>query len=152
MKTKKINAFTLTEVMVVLVISSIVISLAFMILSLVQKQMESIHKNINFRSETMFFERVLWHDFNSYSMSYDVKNDVLLGKRALDSISYVFYDEYLIRNSDTIFVPIQNKLFYIDGAEVVEGGIDAVKFTTSKKVIERDVFIFKDKAADSYIN
>ena len=47
MNTKKINAFTLSEMLVVLVVSSILISMAFVVVSMVQKQVYLIQKNLS---------------------------------------------------------------------------------------------------------
>ena len=73
---KKIKAFTLSEMLVVLVISSIVIAAAFLILTMVQKQFMVVQKNINNKQEINFFERLLWRDFNTYTINYQKKKDL----------------------------------------------------------------------------
>ena len=64
---KKIMAFTLSEMIVVLILTSIVIGLAFSVLNLVQKQMSAIQDNYNKSLELNKLETALWLDFNRYS-------------------------------------------------------------------------------------
>lgn len=62
----KIKAFTLTEMMVVIVISAIVVGLAFTILGIVQKNMRGIEANYNHQSQIQSLEAALTIDFNRY--------------------------------------------------------------------------------------
>ncbi|WP_406755908.1 PulJ/GspJ family protein, partial [Tenacibaculum maritimum] len=79
---KKIKAFTLSEMLVVLVISSILISLTFLILSMVQQQVEIIQGNLKRKQQVQFLERVLWKDFNEYSVVYNQENTIFLLKNS----------------------------------------------------------------------
>jgi competence protein ComGC len=65
---KKVTAFTIAEMLVVLVISGIVISLTMLILSLVQKQLSIINTNNEKTTEIQLLERVLWQDFNRHNL------------------------------------------------------------------------------------
>lgn len=149
---KKIKAFTLSEMLVVLVISSIVIAAAFLILTMVQKQFMVVQKNINNKQEINFFERLLWRDFNTYTINYQKKKDLLMLTNNIDSIQYSFFKEYAIREKDTFFVQITTKELFLDGNKVVNGVIDAIKIKTNPLFGNKKIFIYTSKDATYYLN
>lgn len=149
---KKIKAFTLSEMLVVLVISSIVIAAAFLILTMVQKQFMVVQKNINNKQEINFFERLLWRDFNTYTINYQKKKDLLMLTNNIDSIQYSFFKEYTIREKDTFFVQITTKELFLDGNKVVNGVIDAIKIKTNPLFGSKKIFIYTSKDATYYLN
>lgn len=149
---KKIKAFTLSEMLVVLVISSIVIAAAFLILTMVQKQFMVVQKNINNKQEINFFERLLWRDFNTYTINYQKKKDLLMLTNNIDSIQYSFFKEYTIREKDTFFVQITTKELFLDGNKVVNGVIDAIKIKTNPLFGNKKIFIYTSKDATYYLN
>ena len=148
----KIKAFTLSEMLVVLVISSIVISIAFLTLSMVQKQVRVIRKNLNNKQELQSLERILWNDFNSYSITYSEKEDALFFTNSTKEFEYEFNEEYILRKQDTFLVKIKEKQFFLDGKEVRTGFVDAVKIETSPIFGNTRLFIFKTKDATFYMN
>ncbi len=148
----KIKAFTLSEMLVVLVISSIVISIAFLTLSMVQKQVGVIRKNLNNKQELQSLERILWNDFNSYSITYSEKEDALFFANSTKEFEYEFNEEYILRKQDTFLVKIKEKQFFLDGKEVRTGFVDAVKIETSPIFGNTHLFIFKTKDATFYMN
>ena len=87
MKTRKINAFTLGEMLVVLVVSSIVISMAFVVVSMVQKQVYLIQNNLSKKQQVHFFEATLVRDVNRYRVFFQKKENRLLLKNTNESIS-----------------------------------------------------------------
>ncbi len=149
---KKVKGFTLSEMLVVLVISSIVISIAFLSLSMVQKQVQSIRNNLNVKQELQFLERSLWRDFNLFEVTYLNREDILSFKTSKGEIIYEFYDDYILKDQDTFLIKINDKRMYLDGVEVKEGAIDAIQLETSPIFGNTNVFIFKNKDASFYIN
>ncbi len=152
MKTRKIKAFTLSELLVVLVITSIVVSLTFLTLRLVQKQITSIQTNFNDQQEIQFLERALLQDINTYNAYYDSKNDVLKLSHGKDSIHYEFTDNYIVRKKDTFQLKLVDKRFLIDTKEVKTGWIDALQFTFNQSYSTKNIFIYKIKDAAHYMN
>ncbi|QXP72529.1 type II secretion system protein [Tenacibaculum sp. AHE15PA] len=150
--TKKINAFTLSEMLVVLVISSIVIASAFLILTMVQKQFRIIQVNMNQKHEINFFDRILWQDFNKYSITYQKEKDILLLTNPLDSITYSFFKDYVTRGKDTLFVQVVNKELFLNGEKVASGDIDAIKIETTPFYRNKKMFIYTSKDATFYLN
>ena len=68
---RKIQAFTLGELLVVLVISSIVVTLAFLMLSNVRRQVKSINNTFDTQQKVIKLERLLMLDLNTRNASYD---------------------------------------------------------------------------------
>ncbi|MCD8406214.1 PulJ/GspJ family protein [Tenacibaculum finnmarkense] len=150
--TKKIPAFTLSEMLVVLVVSTIVISLAFVTLTMVQKQVSVIKHNFHIRQESQFLERILWHDFNNYTAKFQQQENKLLLYNSIDSVEYIFNDTFIFRNNDTLHLQIKNKQLFLDGNIVTQGVIDAISLETSVTFNNNKLFVYKTKDASHYLN
>jgi len=149
---KKVYAFTLSEMIVVLVLTSIVVGLAFSVLGLVQKQMTAIKDNYNKNLELNKLETSLWLDFNRYSsISYDSLEDELLLINELDSMSYKFSERYIIKEQDTFFIQLENKELYFNGVSSITHQVDAIKLRTSKAFLNRELFVFKKNDANTFM-
>lgn len=149
---RKEKAFTLSELLVTIVLSSIIIALAFFALTSVQRQTTSIQKNLNQQQKLQFLERLLWQDFNSFSVTFTKKTDILSFSNEIDTINYIFDNSYIIRESDTINLKINKELF-LDGKSVDNGIVDALKINTLDGQYEGNtIFVFKRKDASFYMN
>lgn len=149
---KKIRAFTIAEMIVVLVLSGIVISIAILVLNLVQNQIFGIQNNMEKQSEVLLLERTLWQDFSANRIGYDKRNKILYCISPLDTINYVFTKEFVIRNQDTITIHIKNSKFYLDAHEVTENELDAIELSIDESSREKELFIFQNKDASHYMN
>ena len=154
MKTNnKIKAFTLSEMIIVLILTSIVVGLAFSVLSLVQKHMFSIQQNYNKTTELNMLEVALHLDFNRYSkVNYNNLENEIKFISPIDSISYKFYENMIIKETDTFNIQLQNKMFFFDGETVANGKMDALKLLTSKDFQNQVLFIYKKNDASNYMN
>ena len=63
----KVKSFTLSELLVAMIITVIVVGLAFTVLNLVNKQIAVIQKNYNRTTNLAFFKQRIWLDFNKHS-------------------------------------------------------------------------------------
>ena len=149
---RKVKAFTIAEMLVVLVISGIVISLTMLILSLVQKQLKAINTNNNQTTEIRFLERALWQDFNRYNLFFNTKQQQLNCISELDTVQYTFEKDYTIRNADTLDVVVFKTTTYLNGATTTNNNIDAIELQLSKEKTDKAVFIYKIKDASYYVN
>lgn len=151
--TKKIQAFTLSEMIVVLILTSILVGLAFSVLGLVQKQMLAIQENYNKSLEINKLETSLWLDFNRYSkIEYDTLENELKFSTALDSVTYQFLDNKIVKAQDTFAIQIQENKYYFEGNIINNGQIDAIKLETSKDFQNQQSFIFKQNDATVFMN
>lgn len=152
MKNKKLKAFTLAEMVVVLVVASIVIAMGFSVLNMVRKQVVLIQRNYQKKQEVQFFETILTRDFNARNIFYDKNKEQLMFKSTKDSISYVFSDSIIVRNKDTFQLEAANKKLFLDGKTVQEDTIDAIEINLSENYGGKTLFIHKVKDASHYIN
>jgi len=149
---KKISAFTLSEMIVVLILTSVVVAIAFTALDLVQKHMLSIQHNYANNNEFTALETSLWLDFNRFhKVKFNVAENELQFISEMDSLSYIFYDTYIIKRQDTFHVSVHNKLFYFTGKTVIDGHLDAIKLTTTKKLQHQQLFVFKTNDASVFM-
>lgn len=145
----KIPAFTLHEILVVLVISAIVVGLAFSVLDLVQNNLRAIKNNYAAATEVQHLKQQLKIDFNRYhDIEYDERLQELSLKNAIDSVQYSFLDRIVIRNEDTIPVSISGVEFFFFGITISEGKADAVKIILGKPSND---FLFVSKINDSKV-
>jgi hypothetical protein len=138
---------------IVLILTSIVVGLAFSVLSLVQKQMFAIQENYGKTLELNKLETSLWLDFNRYSkISYnDIENELKFSTE-LDSVVYQFNEKNTIKGSDTFSIQIKNRQFYFDGEQSTNNQIDAIKLEASKEYQNQILFVFKTNDATLYMN
>lgn len=150
--TKKIKAFTVAELLIVLVISSIVVGLSLTVLNLVQRQLVNIQNNYAKNTEVRLLERALHNDFYNYNLNLDANNKGLQAYHENDTINYQFKEQFLLRNTDTLSVAIYQIKAYLDGNQVNSGPIDALELSLSKAGPEYRFFISKRKDATFYMN
>ncbi|WP_298341168.1 hypothetical protein [uncultured Algibacter sp.] len=149
----KISAFTLSEMVVVIILTSLVVGIAFSVLSLVQKNMFSIKQNFNNNTELSKLEQALWIDFNSYSrITYNAIEDELIFISELDSTSYRFTNNYIIKESDTLSIQLKDKLFFLNGDKTENDELDAIKLETQKTFQRQQIFVYKVNDANLYMN
>lgn len=148
----KIKAFTLSEMIIVLILTSIVVGLAFSVLNLVQKHMSSIQHNYNNNSSLNKLETSLWLDFNHYNtIKFDETENELKFATALDSTIYKFEKNYIVKDIDTFNIAIENKVLYFVANQVEEGSVDAIKLETTKTLQNQQIFIFKQNDASVFM-
>jgi len=151
-KYTRLKAFTLSEMIVVLMITLIVVGLAFAVLNLVQKQMGGIANNYEKRTEMNLLRQALWIDFNSYSsFLYDGRTNSLLCENEIGSIKYAFEDEFILREKDTFHIKLNDKLFFNGGLEKASGQIDALELSSQEEGNTKSIFIYHKNAAEKYM-
>lgn len=149
---KKISAFTLSEMIVVLILTVIVIGIAFSVLNLVQKQMSAIQVNFEKNAEINRLETALYLDFNRYNhVVFSSKDNTLQLKSALDSITYKFENNTTIRAKDTFDIAIKQKWVFFNGKSVNDNQIDAIKIETTKDTQNQHIFVFKQNSASQFM-
>ena len=153
MEKTKVKSFTLSEILVVMVITAIVVGLAFSVIRLVQKQIYLIRKNYDKSVELALFEQKLWQDFHEYGdITFDADNRKLELKSEINSVQYVFYDDMVMRQKDTINVKLEVLDVFFEGAKAQEHNIDAIKLLTNKKLPDYEIFVFKKQDVNFYMN
>jgi prepilin-type N-terminal cleavage/methylation domain-containing protein len=144
MQKNKIKSFTLPELLVVMIITAIVVGLAFSVLRLVQKQIHTIETNFEKTNSLALFEQKLWQDFNELNViEYNENKQSLLMESEMDTVLYSFQENYTLRNTDTLKIKLGiNKLFF-EGKEVKEGNIDAMSISGAAELSDYEIFVSK---------
>lgn len=149
----KLKSFTLAELLVVMIITAIVVGIAFSVLRLVQKQIVAIQKNYDKSTSLSLFEQRLWQDFNSYTdVSFDSTKSILFLKSPIDSISYTFDDNYILRNNVTIPLKLEIEKVFFEGKEIQNGVIDALSFSGEAELHNYRIFVSKKNDLNHAMN
>lgn len=138
--------------LVVLAITAIIAGLAFAIITLFTKNMRSIENNYSKSTERSLFTDQLTVDFNRYpTIEFNTLAKELIFKSPLDSVSYIWEENSVLRAGDTLMdIPTQLEL-YNSGDRVDAGTADAIKIRFGKEDNEDYIFIFQSKDAYSQI-
>ncbi|WP_350284659.1 hypothetical protein [uncultured Croceitalea sp.] len=153
MKVKKLKAFTLSELLVVLLLTVVVVGLAFSVLNLVQQQMNGSRQNYQKTTELNLLKQALWRDFRTYQyLNFNMGDEHLHLSSAIDTVRYTFMEDYVVRQQDTFNIDLAAKTFYFDGTAVTDGMIDAIELETNKESGQKQVFVYRENAAIIYMN
>lgn len=149
----KVKSFTLSELLVTMIITVIVVGLAFTVLNLVKKQIAVIQKNYNRTTELAFFKQRIWLDFNKKSeIIFNSNENSLILKTETDSVYYDFTTGFVLRDKDTLKTNLQIEKLFFQGNEVKEGVIDAISFLEKKEAADSHFFVFKKNDATLFMN
>jgi type II secretory pathway pseudopilin PulG len=151
MKNNKVKSFTLSEMLVVMIITVIVIGIAFSVLSLVQKQIRSIEKNFSKTTELSLCEQQLWQDFNSHNTIWSDKTKIVL-QSDTDTVTYTFNDNFTMRKNDTIRARLAISKIFFEGREVNNSYIDAVSISANAEIPDYSIFVSSRPDAAHYMN
>lgn len=152
-RTGRIKAFALQEMIVVLLITTIVVGMAFSVLNLVQKQMGSIEDIYEVKLEANKLRQSLWIDFNRYSyINYDIKKEELHMANAMETKYYAFTDSTIVTARDTFAIKLKDRAFYFKNENVEVGELDALELVTNKESGNQQIFVYKQNASATYLN
>lgn len=151
MEQNKIKSFTLSELLVVMVITAIVVGIAFSVLNLVQKQIREVQKNYAKTTELALLEQHLWQDFNLYNNAIFNEQKLLLFSDT-DTITYSFNTDYTLHNTDTIPLKIEVSRMYYLGKQVQSGPVDALSIIAERELPDYSIFVSLKHDASHFIN
>ncbi len=149
----KIKSFTLNEMIVVLLITTIVVGMAFAVLNLVQSQMNGIGKNYGKNTELNLLRQSLWVDFNRFNrVVYDGKKEELTFSNELETTIYTFEEDRIIKDKDTFDIKLHTRKFYFNSVARMFGEIDALDIQSTKEYGGQRLFVYKNNTAATYMN
>lgn len=153
MATGKVKSFTLSELLIVMIITAIVVGMAFSVLRLVQKQIHTIQTNFDKTSTLALFEQKLWQDFNEpHSITYNEQKHLLLMLSEIDTVTYSFRDKYALRNNDTIPLQLTIQKIFFNGKEVLSGNMDAITISAATTLTDYEIFVSKKNDVTFFMN
>lgn len=153
MATGKLKSFTLAELLVVMIITAIVVGMAFSVLRLVQKQIHTIQTNFEKTSTLVLFEQRLWQDFNEpHKILYDDQKQILLMTSEVDTVTYSFQEKFTMRNLDTIKLKINPNKVFFKGKEIKAGTVDAITLFAETELPDYQIFVSKKNDVTLFMN
>lgn len=149
----KLKSFTLSELLIVMIITAIVVGMAFSVLRLVQKQIHTIQTNFDKSSTLALFEQRLWLDFNEpHEILYNVQKQNIMLISEIDTVTYSFQENYTLRNQDTIKLKLIAQNAFLNGKEIREGMIDAIKISAETTLPNYEIFVSKKNDITFFMN
>jgi hypothetical protein len=138
----KIKSFTLAELLVVIIITAVIVGLAFLILGIVRKEIKGIEDNFNKTAGLLLFEQQLSKDFNKHSsFFYDAPLRMLNMNNDAGTTTYCFTDGFILRNKDTIYLKLHVNGLYHHGNKVQGGSVDAILISGNAEFPNYDIFV-----------
>lgn len=151
MRQTKIKSFTLSEMLVVMIITAVVVGIAFTVLSLVQKQIRKIQENYRKTTELTLLEERLYWDFYSHNSVTSTDNSITFISE-VDTVNYKFDSNYIVRDMDSIRAQVSVLKLYLEGTEVAGDRIDAILLSAEKEIPDYSIFVSGQKDATYDMN
>ena len=152
-KPHKIQAFTLSEMMVVLLITTIVVGMAFAVIQLVQKQMTAMGSTYDHQTEMNSLRLALWTDMHQSDRAfYQSSQRTVELQRNSGLARYQFLEKVVVRDRDTFAIGPYTSHFYFLNREVYQREIDAISIILKDTVPNKKIFVYKSNAATSFMN
>lgn len=153
MTNHKIKSFTLPELLIVMVLTAIIVGMAFSVLRLVQKQIHTIETNFEKTTSLALFEQRLWQDFNeSNAILYKESEGTLIMESEMDTIIYTFQENCTLRNADTIKLRLTTNKVFFQGKETQYGCIDALSISGKTELPDYEIFVSKKNDLTLFMN
>ena len=147
----KIKAFTITEILIVMVITAIVAGLAFGVLNILNKNLSGISKGFGYKSEVQLLEQGLKTDMTNFTeISWNDTEQQLKFTSPIQSKIYRFYKDSIVNEQLSYKLITFDKVFYLNGNEITNGEIDALKLRFHKSKEMHNIFVYKQNDITSY--
>ena len=142
----------MSEMIVTLLITTIVVGMAFAVLNLVQKQMLGIERNYEKSTELNLLRQSLWIDFNRYeTIFYNEKRGELSFFNDMETQTYNIEANLIVKGKDTFDLKWVEQRFLFENTARASGEIDALNFKTAKEYGGQKLFVFKNNSAATYM-
>ncbi len=144
---KKLKAYTLSEIIVVLILTSIVVGLALSALQLIQKQMTALRQNNENKLRIKSLETKLSILFNQ-SENVEVIDQAVYFYEKKDTLETRITPEAFTIENDTIELKAVNINTYFRGKEIENGCIDALSLSIKlNERISKSLFVSRTNDA-----
>ena len=149
MNTRAIKAFTLVEMIIVLIIASLIVALSFTVLNIVQRNLGDISKQFVDDNSEILFQSRLDASFMKYRESYcDSVEQKVIFRNNIDSVTYKLNQYLLITEQDTF--KCKKIYFLFQGDTVSNGAFDAMGCVQEKS--DNKIFSYRINDSKAYLN
>ncbi len=131
---KKLRAFTLLELLFVMILTTIIIGIGYLTFNISTKQLHSYRENSKKISEIFLVTMLLNKDFTEAKSVLKANDSLILTGDGNSSLQYFFTEEYIVRSAnsvtDTFYYKTQNRSekFLDKPADVNRGLVDEIYF------------------------
>ncbi|MFK5855106.1 MAG: prepilin-type N-terminal cleavage/methylation domain-containing protein [Bacteroidota bacterium] len=150
---KQLVGFTLTEIIISLAISSLVVLSGLSVYYISYSNSINFYKSANKKIELLHLLTQLQNDFE-YCESAIANGNTLSLIFIDNSVDYKFSDSMVIINSshftDTLTIVVSELEFTFDNKQVVTGLVNQLLFSTVHNNMTNKIFIMKKYAANKY--
>ena len=153
----KVKAFTLIELVVVMIISGILFSIAYFSFFIISQRFNHFSSASSSVMEISNLQTILNKDFDEAEFLQLQGDDLIVKKDSLELL-YHFEEDYLLRTQldqvDTFHIPIENKSYYFKNAiyYLNTGYIDELEFTSEYHDEKFHFHFHKDYSTEQLIN
>ena len=148
---KKVQAFTLVEMIIVLIIASLIVALSFAVLNIVQRNLGNISNQFLSENSRNLLQSRLETNFMKYDESYyDEHEQQIIFKNKIDSIVYGIHHQFLTFDNDTIDYNFKKIYFLYKGDTIIDGPFDAIGIL--QKESAKKTFCYRINDAKAYLN
>lgn len=166
----KTKAFTLSEMLVVLLLTTVIVGLSFSVLRLVESQMGGMDAELSKISEINRLRLALWTDLNSCDRAFISSGPTrLVLNTPIKNSSYQLLENLIVRGRDSFYIGNYETQFFFENRVVTNGEVDAIhlnyKLETQNpsfakasegmpkhKTRNTKLFVFKTNSATTYMN
>jgi len=135
--------------LVVILITVIVVGLAFSVLNLIQKQLHGARENLGEQQNQQTLQQALWRDFSTFSkIYYDSRHQVLVCQNPLEQVNYQFLEGRVLRNKDTMEVMVDQVEYYFLEKPISDGQLDAVRLGFDQ---ERSILVYTINTSEKFM-
>lgn len=145
----KIDAFTLSEVLIVLVITSIVVTIAFSVLRLVTNQYIAMNKGYERQVEVLRIKQQLIVDLDTAYQTFlnEEGQQLLITNSTEHTFMYEWNAPYLIRDGDTLTSNFNSITGFLKGEKIDAATCDAIDISLNYKGKFTKVFVSRKQDA-----
>ena len=123
-------SFSLSEILISMLIGIITIGFALYCLSYFQIYFEQFHRRIDQQNQMVRTEQLLWHDIHRFSMpNLNPQDSSFTLSSPLNQVHYEFKQNQLLRNDLLLLSKFEQLAFYYEGKLVHQGRFDAIALT-----------------------
>lgn len=149
--TRSQNAFTVAELVVVLIVSLLVFSIGIIMFTSTGKYLNDVSEDFEEDRRIHLLNQLLWQDM-AQSSDRAHQNNKLHFYTAKDTVVYTFFLDYITRNNDSIATGFTDMELFYQGDRSVTPFFDAVKIKLKTLGKDNYLFIYTDIYADHYMN
>jgi len=149
----KIPSFTLSELLMVMLLTVLISGICYMVLGYVQKKITVFTTHVDTSLHINTVEHLITNDLNRFdNIHWFAQNNMIVFKNPIDSVMYEFKDNALLRNKVLLLEPINKKAFFFRGVPIPSGVLDAFVLEIQDPVgLPLKIFFTQPKSAALYV-